>query len=305
MIRDNYQIMTDKELSELIGTHSEKSVKTKRQDIGCAKDQAHRKYDYQTVVDEFAKTDYILLSGPEDYINAAENTLRYKCPRHLEAGVLTISLGHLQMGRGCMLCGHERTVASETLPDKEIIDRCKLLCDEKGLIYSGFNRNNGKINVEFICPDHEEVGVQTMQYWNMKRDYIKGCPHCINKKDGIYSKAVRQIMNTLDEYNILYTPEQTFDDCIDQKLLPFDIYLYEYNILIEYDGEHHFYPVTYNGISEEEAYECHIRTVKHDKMKNEYCIKNNIPLLRINYKQEKEIRDILISFLIEKGIICI
>ncbi len=37
--------------------------------------------------------------------------------------------------------------------------------------------------------------------------------------------------------------------------MPFDFYLPEYNILIEYDGEQHTRPKTFGGISKEKAIE--------------------------------------------------
>ena len=67
----------------------------------------------------------------------------------------------------------------------------------------------------------------------------------------------------------------------------------------EYDGQHHFYPVAFNGISEEQAKENHLATIRHDEIKNQYCKNNNIELLRISYHNFKNIdvmvRDFLIS----------
>jgi len=100
-IKENYLILSDKQISEYFQTHTEKSVATKRKRMGLLNPNPyHRKYTFKDVLDEFAKTDYILLSSEDDYVNAATNSLRYLCPRHLDNGELTISLGHLQSGRG-------------------------------------------------------------------------------------------------------------------------------------------------------------------------------------------------------------
>ena len=53
--------------------------------------------------------------------------------------------------------------------------------------------------------------------------------------------------------------------------------------LIEYDGPHHFYPVCFGGMSEELAIEAFKQTQINDKIRNLYCLDNNIPLLRIPY----------------------
>lgn len=59
-MKEHYQTMSDKELSQYFGTHSETSVATKRKRMHY--NRTNKKYDFQDVINEFAKTDYILLS---------------------------------------------------------------------------------------------------------------------------------------------------------------------------------------------------------------------------------------------------
>lgn len=92
------------------------------------------------------------------------------------------------------------------------------------------------------------------------------------------SKAVKKIKNYLDENNISYIQEKTFKTCKDKKLLPFDFYLEEYDLLIEYDGEQHFK----SCFGDDNFFICK----KHDEMKNKWCKENKKDLLRINYKQD-------------------
>ena len=47
-------------------------------------------------------------------------------------------------------------------------------------------------------------------------------------------------INSHETNNINYIREKRFKDCKNIKPLPFDFYLPEKNICIEYDGEHHF-----------------------------------------------------------------
>ena len=58
--------------------------------------------------------------------------------------------------------------------------------------------------------------------------------------------------------------------------------------MIEFDGLQHFEPVELFG--GEEAYN---KLKKNDNLKNNFCNKNNIKLIRANYKQENEIEKIL------------
>ena len=106
-----------------------------------------------------------------------------------------------------------------------------------------------------------------------------GCLKCSIKND--MSKNHQIILNLLKYKNIKYVLQKRFDDCRYKNTLPFDFYLQDYNVLIEYDGQQHFYPVQFWG-GQKGFDQCKIR----DGIKNNYCVKNNIKLYRINYKQD-------------------
>ena len=88
-----------------------------------------------------------------------------------------------------------------------------------------------------------------------------------------------KIAQILDENNIPYIREYTFKDCKNPKtnhLLRFDFYVNN-QYLIEYDGIQHYKDNNY-GWNE------NIENIKYkDKIKTDYCKKNNIPLIRIPY----------------------
>ena len=294
-IEKNYLQLSDKEISEYFGTHTEISVATKRKSMRLTK--TNRKYTFQDVINEFAKTDYILLSTEEDYVDAATNSLRYLCPRHLDKGELTISLGHLQSGRGCYYCGRSVTEAAHMVDDEINEKECREICEKKGFTFVGTHRENSLILIEYICPKHPEAGVQTMRKGNMKRGNIQGCPYCFDTKKFVFSKGEKSVEQVLQDLDITYLPQFTFSDCRDKCVLPFDFYLPELNKCIEYDGQHHYFPVTFNGVSEERAKENHLITIKHDIIKDKYCEDNNIELLRIPYYDFKNIEIMVRDFL--------
>ena len=108
------------------------------------------------------------------------------------------------------------------------------------------------------------------------------CPYCQT------SKGEKKIKEYLDNNNIEYIQQYRFEDCRNKKPLPFDFYLPEYNMCIEYDGEQHF--------SENRAFGGADRfwiTVIHDATKNQYCEDNNINILRIPFWELKNIEEIL------------
>lgn len=291
-IKDNYKNMNDNELSSYITNHTPDSIAVKRRRLGLVKPKL--KHSFNDVLLAFQKTNYILLSDESDFKDMAANTLRYICPKHKDKGVQTISLGHLESGRGCYWCGREVTENAH----KNALDDCKIkedkiLCERKGFKYIDSKMIDGKANIGFICPNHSKVGIQYMTRGNMKRENIIGCKYCLDKKKYKYSKGEKKIKDYLDANNYVHIDQYTSSDCRDKTYLPFDFYLPNKNIIIEYDGQHHFKPVTFNGISNEEALKNH-KTIKyHDELKNEYCKNNGINLIRIPYWEFKNIDLIL------------
>ena len=65
-----------------------------------------------------------------------------------------------------------------------------------------------------------------------------GCPNCNESKGEI---KVRQILKDL---NIKYTQQKTFYELKDISLLKCDLYLPQYNSIIEFNGRQHYEPVT-------------------------------------------------------------
>lgn len=82
----------------------------------------------------------------------------------------------------------------------------------------------------------------------------------------------------LEEKSIKFETEYRFNDCKYKLPLPFDFYLPDYNILIEYDGKQHFEIINFFG-GKKRLIEQNIK----DNIKTEYCKNNNIKLIRIKY----------------------
>ena len=76
--------------------------------------------------------------------------------------------------------------------------------------------------------------------------------------------------------------EYGFNDCRDEKPLPFDFYITSFDCLIEIDGQQHFEPTQFDG-DIKIANKKFTLQQKHDTIKNNYCKDKNIPLLRLPY----------------------
>ena len=120
--------------------------------------------------------------------------------------------------------------------------------------------------------------------------------HFVNSNGGhpmlSKSKLEAKCESLLKKYNVGYIPQKTFDDCRDKGLLRFDFYteLNGQKYCIETDGNQHEIPIPlYGGL------ECLIETQRRDRIKDDYCLKNNIKMIRIPERKFKQMEEILIK----------
>ena len=116
------------------------------------------------------------------------------------------------------------------------------------------------------------------------------CPKCAS------SKGEQSIRGVLDYYKINHHQEFTFDDCRNIHPLRFDFSVND-RVLIEYDGVQHF-----QASFGSKPFSV---TQRNDRIKNSYCVNNNIPLIRIPYWEfdniEYIMKDVLKYFNIIDG----
>lgn len=133
--------------------------------------------------------------------------------------------------------------------------------------YSKVNYINNKTKVIISCKIHGDF----LQRPDMHL-IGQGCPKCN------ISKNEQLIKNFLLSNSLNFIHQMKFENCKYKKELIFDFYLPNKSTCIEYDGEQHFIPI-YGKEKLEEI-------KKRDKIKNIYCIKNNISLIRIKYNED-------------------
>ena len=98
------------------------------------------------------------------------------------------------------------------------------------------------------------------------------------------SKYENCIMELLKKAKISFYREKTFKD-LRKGLFRFDFYLPNYHgapTIIEVDGEQHFKPIY--------GRQAFLKGQEHDRMKNSYCLANNIPIYRIPYWEIKNLK---------------
>ena len=165
--------------------------------------------------------------------------------------------------KGCSKCAGNFKSTTE-----EFIERSKEIHGD-AYDYSDVVYINAITKVKIICQEH---GV----FEQIPNDHLcgSGCPNCRS------SKGESQIRKILKKENINFEEQKKFDECKHIRKLPFDFYLNDFNMCIEYDGMQHFESKDFFG--GREGFE---RRQRNDKIKTEYCIKNKIRLERIKYDE--------------------
>jgi hypothetical protein len=196
------------------------------------------------------------------------------CPNHDE---FSSSPNNHMRGWGCPKCKGNKTSKRQIKTSSQFLEECKIIHGSEFDYLSDYVRCNLKILI------HHKICGKTFQQYPYSHK-INGCPKCKE------SHGECKIRRLLEKLKISFIPEKRFDDCKDIKSLPFDFYLPEFNVCIEFDGVHHF------GISIKQANmkEKDFNKIKiHDRIKNYYCDSNDTTLIRIPYWKMNEIEWII------------
>ena len=216
-----------------------------------------------------------ILLNPDEYKNMETKNLRVICGSCNKEYIT--SLSSIENSKGmCLACGAkynglQRAIDKKTFLELATIDGTLMCVDQDQYISFGNL-------MDFYCSECGDVFTTTPNNY-IKRNFTR-CKKC-----HINSYGEQLVAQILDKYHINYETQYKFNDCIDKKPLPFDFYLIDDNVIIEYDGIQHYYPVF-----GQESFEM---TIKHDEIKNKYCVDNDIKIIRIPYYDMNRIEEIL------------
>ena len=216
---------------------------------------------------------YVLLTKEDEYTDA-HMTIVIDCQKHGQQNVTLWAM--ISSNAGCPRCARELVAMKNTL-DVDYVEQYINSINGNKLLNKNDYKTRKTPNLKILCSCGD---VYTTSFGC----YILGVQQCFSCscKESKPEKCIREF---LDGHKIEFEKEYKFDDCKDINPLPFDFYLPQNNLLIEFDGQHHYEPV-YG----KEQYEA---TVKHDNIKNQYCKDNNINLLRIPYWEGNNIEDVI------------
>jgi len=219
-------------------------------------------------------------------IEGLDKPITINCPKK-NHGAFTVSKAsnHLNYkdrpGQGCPKCKCEAE-------NQKFIERAKAVhgdlygydkvdyCNPEYKIRSAnTKRNDTRLIFPIYCKKHQ-------RYFGQRTDIHldgHGCPACAESKgesklkDFFNKKGMKIDIGNFENC----TNKKTGKAC---KRLPFDVYVPDLNVIIEYDGKQHFENVPY-FFKNEEGYEDQVR---RDKLKNDFCEEEGNPkLIRISY----------------------
>lgn len=232
---------------------------------------------FNDFIKELDEIGYNYLSRREDYKNS-KSLVDVKCDKGHE---IKTSKNKIQSGQRCKYCNKEKNKKRKIRKDFSIVKE-EIENSNYKILTSKEDYKGTKSEILLEC----ENGHIYPTCYNVFHGGHR-CPYC-NESKG--EKAIKEF---LEKFNIEYESQYRFENCKLRYPLPFDFYLPKCNIAIEFDGIQHFKPIDFAGKGKEWAMDRFISTIIHDTVKNEYCKKNNIKLIRISYQHCSKIAQIL------------
>jgi hypothetical protein len=187
-------------------------------------------------------------------------------------------------GYGCWKCGVVKRANTKSLNKEKFILKANNVHENK-YDYSKVIYINSKTKVEIICKKHGFFLQRVNSHLGGS-----GCPSCTE------SKGEERINKFLEKNKITFERQKRFKECKNIRTLPFDFYLPNYNVCLEFDGRQHY--VSGGFHKDEKSFNL---VMQNDKIKSDYCSgKNGKPkLIRISHKEYNKIEEILISNLFQ------
>lgn len=213
-------------------------------------------------------------------IDGAKSKLAIKC--NIDGTVFFPSYSDFygNAKKGCPTCGRRKCDDNRKTDNNIILEEFINIIETAKLEFVKVLKLDGSVNSQFLVKCKENCNHKP---WAVTHNRVKygnglGCGECYRERTD--SKNLIDIDNILIEYNTC--KEKRFDDCKFKLSLPFDRYVHEKNILIEYDGEQHFcFKKTWH-----KKIEIFNESKIKDSIKTKYAINNGYNFIRIAYYED-------------------
>lgn len=210
-------------------------------------------------------------------------TVKIKCRCVKHNVEVNKTMQEILKGQGCYYCGLEKLSHESFLS----IDEYQTNVHIKNKNVTVLEYNGMKSNAKFRCNKCGHIWESCASSMTQNG---KQCPNCER-----YYTGEKSISLLLNKWGISFKEQHRFQDCIDKRPLPFDFYLPDYNACIEFDGKQHY--IQRDGWTD-------LHTIQfHDNIKNTYCDKNHIKIIRIPYWEQEDLEYFLFDCLVKYGIL--
>lgn len=249
---------------------------------GCSCPRCRTSYNKLSIDDIMIKVNEKnndILLNPEDYVDTKTSNLRIQCGSCGKEFVTNFASIYGSNGY-CPDCAKLSQIKNSILSQKILIGNTT----RNGKCYLVNPKDYKKAyekNLEFICDECGDTYI--CDYVHYCGGQIR-CAKCTTKNNSLGEYL---IMKYLDAHNIKYIQQYKINECKHKRPLPFDFYLPDYDLLIEFDGIQHF-----KMTSRDTKESFRLRKLR-DKIKDDYCKKEGIELLRIKYLDRDNIGKIL------------
>jgi len=172
-------------------------------------------------------------------------------------------------------------------------DKCEFKCSENGNLLQHIKQVHDKIK-DFECDKCEYTCSQNN---NLQQHILicKGQNHSNISGLELRTKEALEQLGFIEDIDYIFNSSYSkLTDFCGKKLRP-DFRFLDHKIIIEADGKQHFKPQTFGGVSSERAKEFFKLTQEYDKIKNNFCEKYGYKMIRISYKDIKDVLSILHS----------
>lgn len=184
----------------------------------------------KTDKEEFIKKARIIHGSKYNYDKViyieANSKIIITCPEH---GDFEQKPGSHIFGSGCSKCRNDNNKLSQ----EDFIEKAKSIHGDK-YDYSKVRYKNTYTKITIICSEHGEFD-------QIPNSHLcgNGCPRCNDSKGELFIKEI------LDKYDVNYIREYKIPG--NSYKFRYDFYLPELNILIEFHGSQHYFPVKFFG----------------------------------------------------------
>ena len=222
-----------------------------------------------------------VFKGKLEFIERDQEDYRYgiyECPHGKRLRNMVSYMLKGSFPEGCLTCRRENRKYNIKLTPEVI--REKSFEQFQGQVYFLERYEKDRDKGWFLCREH---GIKFVQKLHKHFKGQRSCALC--QKDG--SRLSTLIYQELQKYckkeDII--KEKIFDDCKNLYHLKYDYYIEKLNLLVECDGEGHFFAIPQWGGEEG------LKTrIGNDQIKDKYTQKNGINFLRISFFEINNIR---------------